>query len=578
MAEGLAIIAQLTILRIIDKVWNIKGKVITVYSDCESVLKKVRLRADDRVRFALENDIDIILEIRSMIASMKCQIRLQYVKSHQDRHISFQEAPFPQQLNILMDEQVRVYIDKNVDETPRKITYPVLESVTAVIGSRNAPLIADIENEMISRYYEKDWIEYSWKQFGLTKNALVEFDGSYVAKAMRSCKESSQQITKIIHGQHHTMAKSKQWGSSSTATCPLCSAPCEGRFHMLECPHKCMQQIRSNEKLALAKGLQKAQTDETIMSIIEVIVNNWNDSEGIERRINDLNLMGSKWNDLIQSQKSIGWRNFMLGICSSEFGKRQEEWYRDQGVSSSFSGETWTRKLLKLLWQVLQRLWKERCKVVHEENDLTAEKRYRTLLWEQHEQLRQQVWRFSPQDRNLIQKTKKFFQEAPYRNVEIWQRQVNLATSTAKFQSQQRTRDIREFFGQYGKTWGDTEPHVRKEKKATSKFSFIPSQVTYRQLKLKFRKAQKEVADKLEIESSMIVSRSRREKCKRKMTYDGEKEYIRNWLGVSKGKRRLKLNKKCAINFVNNYYMTVGESSRHAVPSIGTRKIRNFTD
>ena len=36
-AEGLAIIAQLTILRVIDKVWNIKGRMITVYSDCESV-------------------------------------------------------------------------------------------------------------------------------------------------------------------------------------------------------------------------------------------------------------------------------------------------------------------------------------------------------------------------------------------------------------------------------------------------------------------------------------------------------------------------------------------------------------
>ena len=74
------------------------------------------MRADDQVRFALENDIDIILEIRSIIASIKCQIRLQYVKSHQDRHIAFQEAPFPEQLNILMDEQVRVFIDQNVEK------------------------------------------------------------------------------------------------------------------------------------------------------------------------------------------------------------------------------------------------------------------------------------------------------------------------------------------------------------------------------------------------------------------------------------------------------------------------------
>ena len=85
-----------------------------IFSDCDSVLQKVKKRVECKLRYALDNDIDAILKIRQMIQGMQCHIRLEYVKSQQDNHVPFQDATFPQQLNILMDEAISKFIDKSI--------------------------------------------------------------------------------------------------------------------------------------------------------------------------------------------------------------------------------------------------------------------------------------------------------------------------------------------------------------------------------------------------------------------------------------------------------------------------------
>ena len=99
--------------------WDISKHKIILYSDCDSILQKLRQRLDNWAKYALENDIDILLQIQKMKKELRCKVNIEYVLSHRDKVIRFQDASFPQQLNILMDEAVRKYIDLSVSISPR---------------------------------------------------------------------------------------------------------------------------------------------------------------------------------------------------------------------------------------------------------------------------------------------------------------------------------------------------------------------------------------------------------------------------------------------------------------------------
>ena len=239
-AEGMAIIVQVTVLRIIDQAWDIAGRRVVLYSDCESLLKKLKDRVDNRSKHALGNDVDILLQIQLMLQQIKCSAHLQYVRSHQDKHIRFQEATLPQQLNILMDEAVCKFIDSSIHLHPRKMTYPVMEATKVVIGTSSDPLILNIEETLASNFFQKDWDEYSTKHFGLTSTSRKEYNVRIVGKALKSASNGVDQITKIINGQHHTMMKSRQGGLSRNGICPLCKTCEESKFHVWGCNHECM--------------------------------------------------------------------------------------------------------------------------------------------------------------------------------------------------------------------------------------------------------------------------------------------------------------------------------------------------
>ena len=180
---------------------------------------------------------------------------------------------------------------------------------------------------------------------------------------------------------------------------------------------------------------------------------------------------------------------------------------------------------------------------------------------------------FSSDDCNLIGKNKKFFFHSPFRNIEMWKRQVYLATSTAKFKANLRNRDIREFLpippeSRVHQSQATVEPALRTQTRS----KLIPTQVTYKQLQLKDMKTSREVDC---TRKGTNCTDGLKVKRKRVQHFEGEKEYIRNWLGISKGKLRTGLNKKCAFQFVNKYYTQKGEISRSAAPMKGARKIKN---
>ena len=334
------------------------------------------------------------------------------------------------------------------------------------------------------------------------------------------------------------MQVSLRWKQSKTDSCPLCSNCREESFHVWRCQHECIRQLRRTERIKFEKLLSKLETEDTIVAIINAILDYWDSPDKLVERVNNLHFHDNKWRILYDSQAKLGWKNFLLGILSKEFGAWQEDYYRSLNLPSSRSGHVWTRKIMTSLWQMYQTLWKERCRVVNCENQETAEKRYRNLLWDYYQELQQKKWRFSATDCCLLEKSEEFFQKSPYRNIEMWKRQVDLATSTAKFKAHLRNKDIREFVRV---TSPSAVVHNVRKKKQPSYKSLIPTQVTYRQLQLEFNTVRRSMHADVN-RGKKIQSRKRQ----REVSFDGEKQYIRKWLGISKGQRKESLHKNYA--------------------------------
>ena len=135
----------------------------------------------------------------------------------------------------------------------------------------------------------------------------------------------------------------------------------------------------------------------------------------------------------------------------------------------------WTRGLIQQLFAISRDLWGYRCSILHAENKETLDKLYQNELWEMHQDLRSDWWRFGPKDLQIIGDGEVVFSEGIIPCG--WHVATTIAQESAFFQATDKVHDICTYFA------------VRKSKSThrevtKSVTSIIPTQVLYRQTKL----------------------------------------------------------------------------------------------
>ena len=566
-AEGCAILAQLTIIELLDKVYDFHGKQIVILSDCDSLIRKISRGVEYSTKYALQDDIDIVLQIRKMLRSIQCKISIRYVRSHRDRVMRFEDASFHSQLNILMDEAVRKYIDANVENTPRRLDYSSFDFACVSIKMGNSAVVHDIENKMITNFHHPKWKTAASKQLDFNPTVEAETRSDIFAKLMKRERFHCGQIVKLMHNQHHTMSKSKQWRLSRTDRCPLCMLAVDEAGHFWTCPNAILAQSRSTQKLEFVQCLEKLHTDPALQSILMIIIDNWMNTAELRRRFQKLDLKGNIWQRLWYSQEVIGWDNANRGILSSIFLQIQNDFYRDNGHGPSRTGETWYAKVVSQLWKRMSEIWKARCDILHKSQESSAEMNFRDEAFNFFTNIKSKAWCFTADDQHLLQKNQVFFQQASYDSIDMWRRQVEAATQTARFQSYQHTKDIRTYFPV--QQLQAAAPRKKMSRTGKQK-SLIPTQVIYRQMTLNVMSAKRPRNDRRQCQND---PHKIRDKKMMHLNKPGEKE--RAWLAKVKHRRRERKSNMCALNvYFNSRHED--ESCHPAVPPVeGTRKIKN---
>ena len=469
-AEAFGLLAMVDVCHHVFKDPTMRKYRVNLYSDGDSVIRMLRQPIESRSKYMLQNDIDVVLELKRRVNMYPQNILIHYVPGHQDDHYQFEDLPILQRLNVIADEDVRKFIESSNpnDRTP---IFPSLSNSVAWIQGSNGILSHDIERTMIGNYYAKGWEDYSAKKYNITSEINGMIDHKNIGHVLRSDRKGKSQSVKILHDVQFTSVMRSRWGLSSDTGCPLCDEKVDSTSHYYTCSHKLMREKKAQIVRNLRKSLIKKDTDPKLLQVIFQLFD-------IDKRITveEFPSLFSLPYDLqlaVCEQIDIGTDLFKLGIISAKFGAYQNT----MSSTSKTSQDQWIRHLIRNLFSISRELWSYRCKILHEENVETLDKLYRNELWNTHQQLRTQWWQFGPKDRQLLEMEKSFFEKGSQRNIDMWRQQVQVAQASSHFQASQNVKDIRTYFQVSKELSPVPGPRIKNS-------PIVPTQVMYRQLKL----------------------------------------------------------------------------------------------
>ena len=275
---------------------------------------------------------------------------------------------------------------------------------------------------------------------------------------------------KILHNVQFTSVTRTKWGIGNDESCPLCSNHRDSTSHYYYCDHKLMKERKNKLRSELVTLLEKKETDVLLARVVMDLFDMNRCTNVTEYEI--FPTLPDELKNAFVDQMEIGVDLFKLGIISNKFG----EYQINHHTGNVQIAVTWSKILIRKLFAISRELWKFRCSILHEENETTLDRMYRRELWTLHQSLQKSWWKFSPRDRQLVEKNQEFFLKGSSRVIDMWRQQVLVAQESAFFQATVNVSDIRTFF--------PVRPRIEKVKKKVSLVDLVPTQVTYRQTKL----------------------------------------------------------------------------------------------
>ena len=560
-AEGMGILAMLTIIDILREARLINQASIRIYCDGESVIKKCRKAVESRSKYMLQNDIELILEIRRLLSLNSHLATLHYVPGHQDKHQHFSLHPLPIQLNILMDAAVREFIENIQDRPARFDSFPSMDSAHIFISKNNNLLNHSIEDTMHLTFYHNRWLEYSSDNYNLCNFTRPLVAWPSIGKAINSFRHGRGLPIKLIHNQHATNERNKKWQLLSHSDCPLCSTSNDTRLHVFHCNHPVLSPKRKTLRNDFIKLLDKMDTHPTLSRILLNFYDFWSNPPKLQEKLDTIPEITRDMNIAIATQMDIGCAFFPLGLVSASFGDLFERLWEPSQGNRNLTATQWTTKIIQQLLTSFRDLWALRCQIIQDDKKDSLESTYRAELHTLHQQLQEQWWKFSTQDRHLIELPTSYFDTQPLTHIQLWYRQVQVATASSQFRSAMENADIRTFCQAQPRRIPPQHPRTAPQ--------LVPTQVTYRQTKLAYaRKATK-------VTSPPVSSNSRKPFSK----YNP----ITRWLINKSSRQRISpippappptVNRTFALNKPN----PVGVTNRLAVGTVPTLKIKKLVN
>ena len=343
-------------------------------------LRSLRVVTYGLRREVLQNDIELVMEIRQLLQKNKNLVRLQYVPGHQDKHLTFSELPFTIQLNILMDNQVREFIESLSTRPTRYTTFPAIHTSNVFLTKDGTLLNHSIENTLHQQFYHARWVKYAFDNFRFCNFTRPLVAWPCLGKALRSFKNARGLPTKLINNQHATNERNKKWKLINDSSCPLCHTSHDTRLHVFRCQHQLLSPKQKNLRTSFIRLLDKMNTAPILSRVLIIFYDYWHSIDTLREK---MDAIPDKSQDLIiaiATQIDIGCDLFPLGLISISFGQLFESLWDPYQGNRNFTASQWTTRVIKQILDSFRDLWSLRCSILKDEGRDSIESTYRSEL------------------------------------------------------------------------------------------------------------------------------------------------------------------------------------------------------
>ena len=145
---------------------KLSGKDIIIYTDSEAAINCSTMVGLASTKYALHNDIDVILELQKQLRSSVHKIKLVHVEGHQNKHTEFDKLTPEAKLNVIMDKFVGVFIAQNHKPLHHSLDAMQLPTQKVCMTGTHGTITAEFKNVFIDQFNAPVHNAYMKKHFG----------------------------------------------------------------------------------------------------------------------------------------------------------------------------------------------------------------------------------------------------------------------------------------------------------------------------------------------------------------------------------------------------------------------------
>ena len=303
---------------------------------------------------------DLLSGIHGMKEESNIKWTSRHIKGHQDND-EYADLDKWALLNIECDIRAKQFWTDTVKKQ-RRSTYKLSKGMYNIklcgvqIGTKLLPCL----RKGIS---ERDTFDYWVNHKGRIKDKEIQnIDWATHGKAMKMCSFNKQKwVAKFMSGWFASGKMMKVWNKRIVSSCPRCNYPSEDANRILLCKAKGVVEEWKTSSDKVKTWLDNNDSCPDLAILINNAIQAFKTGEPITLH-EDISFDDVK--QVYKYQVKIGWRLFIDGCLSVEWGKAQQRYLTWKG--SRRKGSRWVAGLINQLWNIQWDAWMHRNSVLYD--------------------------------------------------------------------------------------------------------------------------------------------------------------------------------------------------------------------
>jgi len=415
---------------------------IVLYTDSEISINNTTKSHFPTTRNSFETNIDVKLQLSLLLKKLPFNVKFERVYAHQQGKIEWNKMHIKTQLNTLMDEHTATYFRSVQKSLPHKQN---CEHLPAQVISFSLPfdrptsnILTRLQNFRIGHAAE----EAMAKAFKIHHQHMKMINWKALLRAFKSYTQMRQYaISKCVYRQWCVMERAKLFHIADNDRCPLCANEVETWEHVFGCKSDAAKLGRLRGITRLKKVMLATKTSNILTNRLIALLSQ--STQGFRVQfLHDSD--SSEVRQAFQDIKKLGAWNFLKGIHPMSPEHAQQKHYDTMpDLPPSFTGESWSKRIISAVHEYSHGIWTHRCEVIHENQFETVEIRTKTKAHELLTFYRSKPWMLRPEDRHLIRR--RDFRKSTDRSIRNWISRLEESIGEQANRDKIQKYDIRKF-------------------------------------------------------------------------------------------------------------------------------------